>query len=121
MSPAGTVPVSSSAGCRGASELLRLGLPDLDDDPIWVSHHHELAVRQLQHLYPVSVEARGRGRRHEAVLQERGGPALVGVQPARPRRSPVSVRRRPFAARAGGRRIGYPLSVWEGSSPNSRR
>ena len=33
----------------------------------------------------------------------------------------VSVRRRPRAVRAGGRPTGYPLSLWEGSSPNSRR
>jgi hypothetical protein len=52
---------------------------------------------------------------------ERGGPTLVDVQLGRPRRWPVSVRRRPLAVRAGGRPIGYPLSVREGSSPNSRR
>jgi uncharacterized protein with PIN domain len=33
----------------------------------------------------------------------------------------LSVRRRPVAVRAGARPFGYPLRVWEGSSPNSRR
>jgi hypothetical protein len=39
----------------------------------------------------------------------------------RPLNTDVSVRRRPVAVRAGRRPIGYLLSVWEGSSPNSRR